>query len=272
MASSSVTHSFAGTNASGLSIRIEESGLVTLTPSGSDAATQQIKVGTSRVDDLQLLPTVRFTGDAPGFATFYTVPAGAAPSVAVDCQQISFVHTATKHLHFSAQMPHTWSPGTRMTPHIHWAPDSTMPNGQGAVFQLHWQIREIALSAVGYPAFTGTLGTNNFRSIVAVGTGLGGSGFDPEDPLPPATTTFTKTSHTHYMTNFEPQTITFGSHYPMSCIATGCLSRVTDANVPGTGITDPARLVDDYAGQIFVIGFDIHIHKDLVCGDGGPTF
>jgi hypothetical protein len=271
MSSPSVVHSFSGTSGSKFDISLATTGHVSLAANTTSVLDRQIKVSYPRYNDLQLLPNVRFTGDAPGFATFYSIAAGAAPSATIDVQQITYVHTTPKHLHFSAQFPHTWCPGTSVTPHIHWSPNTTMPNGQAAVFQLVWQIREIALAAAGYDDYDATLGTNNYRSIIAIGTGLGGSGNDEWDPLPPATTTYTKTSHVHYMSNFQRQTISFDpTHYPMSCIVTGCISRLTDANVPGTGVTDPNRYVDNYADQIFLIGFDIHIQNDLLCGDGGP--
>lgn len=268
----SVVHSFSGIGTNKFDIGLATTGHVTLSANTSVAVARQIKVGEPRFNDLQLLPNVRFTGDAPTFNTFYTIAAGAAPSLAIPVQQISFINTSPRHLHFSAQFPHTWNPSVHVTPHIHWSPNTTMPIGQAAVFQLVWQVREFALSDTGYPAYDATLGTNNFRSIIAVGYGLGGSGNDEWDPLPPATTTYAKTSHVHYMSNFHRETLTFDpTHYYMSCIVTGCISRLTDANVPGTGVTDPNRYVDDYADQIFLIGFDIHIQNDLVCGDGGPS-
>ena len=231
----------------------------------SSNANPQISLGSSRIDDLQLLATSRWTGatapqlfSAWQFATPTDIVNGTSVTgIQASFGTIGFISTnQPQYLQFTAQMPHTWDSSKPISPHLHWMPSQDMSSSstQIALMQFSWNVREITIAPnTGYTTYDAT-SANNFSSIIGLGSNLVRSDYDVLHETNP---TMTKTKYQHYLTNFGSGTVDFGTHYPMSSIFCGTLTRLP--NTP------------DYPGTIYVIGLDAHIYKKNVEGDGGPV-
>jgi hypothetical protein len=203
------------------------SGAVTLTAGAQAGTSNEIFLANPVWNDLDALMTIRLTGTgAPSYINFITIGG-------VAIQMIAWDNNDNAWLPFTCQMPHTWKPNTRISPHLHVAQNTVAgAPGQTVTFDINWQIQ--AIGGV-YDA-----ATNAWSDVATLNA-----------------STAAGSVKQHVMLNFGAgRTPTGFLLNTVSPVIVGNIRRNTAAQT--------------YTGTVFLLGFDFHVQHWRILGDKGP--
>jgi hypothetical protein len=141
----------------------------------------------------------------------------------------AFPSNAMKEIFFEAQIPHSWSLGTDIKPHLHWVADQISGNIE---WKIEYQIHNI----------DSTWGTALTEYTTDTQTVPADANNDPNGPLP----------YTHYITYFATRT--------MGLITPSAL-------IHGRIWRDGGQGGDTMAGPAYMMAFDIHYKRNKLGKD-----